>query len=60
MSSWHDETDTGYSHELARRSVARAALHLGLDYLSGDALDVMGDVLITFLERVSSLISIFG
>lgn len=50
--SWYDETDSGYSHELARRSVARAALNLGIEHMSGDALDGLGDVLIQYLERM--------
>lgn len=50
---WYDETDSGYSLEIARRSVARAALNLGIDSMSGDALDGMGDVLVSFIERVS-------
>jgi hypothetical protein len=45
--------DDVYSHEVARRSVARAALHLGLDSMSEEALDVLGDVLLTYLQRVS-------
>ena len=52
---WQDETDSGYCHEIARRCVARAALNLGIDAMSGDALDGMGDVLISYLERVSIL-----
>jgi hypothetical protein len=45
--------DDVYSYEVARRSVARAALHLGLDSMSEEALDVLGDVLLAYLQRVS-------
>jgi hypothetical protein len=48
--------DNVYSHQVARRSVARAALHLGLDSMSEEALDVLGDVLLTYLQRVSLLL----
>lgn len=51
--TWYDETDTGYTIEIAKRSVARAALHLGIDSMSGDTLDLFGDALICFIERVS-------
>lgn len=47
-----EEKDKQYSHEIAKRSVARAALHLGITSMSSEALDVMGDALITFLERI--------
>ena len=45
--------DDVYSTELARRSVARASLHLGIETMSADALDALGDTLIAYLERVS-------
>jgi hypothetical protein len=46
-------TDRLYNAELARRSVARAALHLGIDRVEGQALDCLGDALLDYLERVS-------
>jgi hypothetical protein len=52
------EEEVYYCHELARRSVARAALHLGLkDGMSQDSLDVMADVLLKYLERVGKATS---
>lgn len=41
-----------YCHEISRRSVARAALHLGIDGMSQDSLDVLADVLQHYLERI--------
>ena len=46
-------TDRLYNAELARRSVARAALHLGIDRIEGQALDCLGDALLEYLDRVS-------
>jgi hypothetical protein len=46
-----------FSHELARRSVARAALHLGIDGLSEEALNVLADVLLEYLSRVGASLS---
>ena len=47
-------TDRLYNAELARRSVARAALHLGIDGMEGRALDCLGDALLDYLDRVSA------
>ena len=52
-----EEKDKRYSLEIAKRSVARAALHLGITSMSSEALDVMGDALLTFLERLGGYIS---
>jgi len=52
-----EEKDKQFSHEIAKRSVARAALHLGITSMSSEALDVMGDALITFLERLGGYIA---
>jgi len=49
--------DHEYCAELARRSAARAALHLGIENMSCDALDVIGDALLVYLERLSQSIS---
>jgi len=49
-----DDVDMEYCKEISRRAVARAALHLGVEEMSGDALCVLGDVLVSYLERVSS------
>ena len=49
--------DDVFNHEVAKRSVARAALHLGVDSMSEEALDVMGDVLLTYIQRVAKTIS---
>ena len=46
-----------FNHEVAKRSVARAALHLGVERMSEEALDVMGDVLLEYLKKVGSTLS---
>lgn len=52
------EEEIYYCHELARRSVARAALHLGLkDGMSQDALDVLADVLLQYLQKIGKTTS---
>jgi hypothetical protein len=43
--------DELYSFEIARRSVSRAAVHLGIDNMTEAALDVMADILLTYLSR---------
>jgi hypothetical protein len=49
--------DSIYSFEIARRSVGRAALHLGIENMSETALDVMADVLLNYLSRVGKTLS---
>jgi hypothetical protein len=46
-----------FNHEVAKRSVARAALHLGVERMSQEALDVLGDVLLEYLKKVGSTLS---
>lgn len=41
-----------YCHEISRRSVARAALHLGIDSMSQDLLDVLSDVLQQYVAKI--------
>ena len=43
--------DQIFCFEIARRSVGRAALHLGIDSMSEAALDVMADILLGYLNR---------
>jgi len=43
--------DQIYSFEIARRAVGRAALHLGIDSMTEQALDVLADVLLQYLSR---------
>ena len=49
--------DQQYSFEIARRAVGRAALHLGIDSMTEQALDVMADVLLQFLARTGRALS---
>ncbi|KAL3762394.1 hypothetical protein ACHAW5_004711 [Stephanodiscus triporus] len=51
------DNDASYCTEIARRSVARAALHLGMEGMEGEALDVMGSVLLGYMEMVGTTIS---
>jgi hypothetical protein len=43
--------DQIYSFEIARRSVGRAALHLGIQTITESTLDVLADVLLQYLAR---------
>ena len=46
-----------YSFEIARRSVGRAAFHLGIDSMSEGALDVLADILLNYLNRIGRTLS---
>lgn len=47
------DNDSAYCTEIARRSVARAALHLGMEGMEGSAMDALGSVLIGYMDQVS-------
>ena len=49
--------DPIYCFEVARRSVSRAALHLGIENMSETALDVLADILLNYLGRVGRTLS---
>jgi hypothetical protein len=49
--------DPIYCFEIARRSVGRAALHLGIEGMTEEALDVMADVLLEYLGRLGNTLS---
>ncbi|KAL3817650.1 hypothetical protein ACHAXA_001995 [Cyclostephanos tholiformis] len=51
------DCDAAYCTEIARRAVARAALHLGIEGMEGEALDVLGSVLLGYMEMVGATIS---
>ena len=51
------DSEQVYNHEIARRSVARAALHIGIDDISEEALDVLADVLMNHVERIGKYMS---
>jgi hypothetical protein len=51
------DSEVLYTHEISRRSVARAALHLGIDGMSQDSLDILADILQHFLSRIGKTIS---
>jgi hypothetical protein len=50
--------DDVYSHLIARRAVARAALHLGSDSMTSESLDSLAACLIAYLERVGKTLAI--
>jgi histone H3/H4 len=49
--------DEVYSNEIARRAVARAARRIGVETISEEALDVMADVLLVYLQRVGKTLA---
>jgi hypothetical protein len=49
--------DQVYSFEIARRSVGRAALHLGVGTMSESCLDVLADVLLQYLNRTGTALA---
>ncbi|KAL7539861.1 hypothetical protein ACHAXR_010527 [Thalassiosira sp. AJA248-18] len=51
------DNDAAFCTEIARRSVARAALHLGTEGMEGEALDVLGSVLLDYMDQVGTTIS---
>jgi hypothetical protein len=49
--------DDAFCHLIARRSVARAALHLGVECMSQEALDALASITSTYLERFGQALS---
>ena len=49
--------DSIYCFEIARRSVGRAAYHLGMDSMSEATLDALADILLQYLNRVGRVLS---
>ncbi len=49
------QNDSDYCTEIAKRAVARAALHLGVESMSADALEAMGNALLSYLDTVRFL-----
>ena len=45
-------TDNLYTTSIAHRSIARAALHLGIEGIETKALEALGGVLVDYLDRV--------
>ena len=50
--------DAAFCHDTARRAVARAALHLGIESMSVEACDSLAGVLIAYLERIGHAMAI--
>lgn len=57
-SSMQEARDNVYSHLIARRAVARAALHLGTDSMTAEAMDSLAGVLTSYLERVGKTVAV--
>lgn len=49
--------DLRYCKEISRKAVARAALHLGVKKMDNDALCVVADSLIYYLERIGNILT---
>ncbi|CAB9497724.1 expressed unknown protein [Seminavis robusta] len=49
--------DQVYCLELAKRAVARAALHLGITNMTAEVLDTLGDVLCEYLQRLGGVLA---
>ena len=46
-----------FCHFIARSTVAHAALHLGINAMSQEALDSLGGMLIAYLERMGKVLA---
>ena len=44
--------DEVFCHLVAKRAVARAALHLGIQAMTAESLDVLADVLLQYMQRI--------
>jgi Bromodomain associated len=49
--------DQVYSLEVAKRAVARAALHLGITSMTVEVLDTLGDVLCEYIQRLGGVLA---
>ena len=49
--------DTIYCHGTARRAVARAALHLGIECMTSESIDVLSACLLDYLERIGAMMA---
>jgi len=49
--------DEVFCHFIARRAVARAALHLGLESMTQEALDVVAAILLEYLSRIGQTVA---
>jgi hypothetical protein len=57
MQSNNAARDDVYSHMIARRAVARAALAVGVECMSQQSLDVLASVLLKYLSRVGQVLA---
>lgn len=54
-----EANDTNYTLSIAQKSVARAALHLGIENITSDVLYVLADALLLYMDNVGSFTSHF-
>ena len=52
-----DVRDQVYCFEIARRAVGRAAIHLGIETMTEESLNVMADVLLAYMNRLGRTMS---
>ena len=52
-----DVRDQVYCFEIARRAVGRAAIHLGIETMTEESLNVLADVLLAYLNRLGKTMS---
>ena len=53
----HPKDDMIYCHGTARRAVARAALHLGIECMTAESVDVLASCLLDYLERIGAMMA---
>mmetsp|Transcript_1574 Transcript_1574/g.2567 ORF Transcript_1574/g.2567 Transcript_1574/m.2567 type:complete len:586 (+) Transcript_1574:2-1759(+) len=56
MSSSSSSRDVDYTLEIAKRSVARAALHLNITEIADDALDALAQILLAYLNQMGEVL----
>ena len=56
---YHNNQDITYTNHIASKSIARAALHLGIEHITNDVLYVLSDALLLYMDRIGHYISTF-
>ena len=56
---YHNNQDITYTNHIASKSIARAALHLGIEHMTNDVLYVLSDALLLYMDRIGHYISTF-
>lgn len=50
--------DSAYCNLIAQRAVARAALHMGVEEMSQEALETLADVLLAYMSRIGKTLAV--